>query len=345
MARLQTGPLITPVPLHRCYMPRNSNVCKFIDLLRKNPGGLHKSILMRRLDISSESTFFRTLRGARILSEGGINCKDNTYLFANFSAETETNPFIPTDDDLLSLVTLQKILSGMTSDILREAFEPLRQRLTEYLQNADPKAGTWPSKVKILDIHHRHIDGTVFRIALKASAHKHVIRFTYTDAYGKKSERIVSPQQLVRYKDNWYLDGWCHESNGLRIFSLDNITDIRKANRKCKSVGPEVLQRIYATSYGIFSGAPAGTAVIRFTGLAARYVLRESWHPAQKLTRFDDGTIELAIPYNKPQELLREILARGNEAEIVSPQCLRDEIAGILEKTAGKYRKPVSREN
>ena len=27
-------------------------------------------------------------------------------------------------------------------------------------------------------------------------------------------QRVVSPQRLVHYRDNWYLDAWCHYKDG-----------------------------------------------------------------------------------------------------------------------------------
>ena len=38
-----------------------------------------------------------------------------------------------------------------------------------------------------------------------------------------ESEREVSPQRLVHYRDNWYLDAWCHKRQALRTFGLDAI--------------------------------------------------------------------------------------------------------------------------
>jgi predicted DNA-binding transcriptional regulator YafY len=37
------------------------------------------------------------------------------------------------------------------------------------------------------------------------------------------TEREVSPQRLVHYRDNWYLDAWCHLREDVRSFSIDAI--------------------------------------------------------------------------------------------------------------------------
>ena len=42
-------------------------------------------------------------------------------------------------------------------------------------------------------------------------------------ATGEETERVVSPQRLVHYRYNWYLDSWCHTRRDIRIFSVDAI--------------------------------------------------------------------------------------------------------------------------
>jgi hypothetical protein len=70
----------------------------------------------------------------------------------------------------------------------------------------------------------------------------------------------VSPQRLVHYRDNWYLDAWCHLRGGLRSFAVDAILaatvlpakaddvpeatmDVMKYGAECEVVGPEALRR------------------------------------------------------------------------------------------------------
>jgi predicted DNA-binding transcriptional regulator YafY len=60
--------------------------------------------------------------------------------------------------------------------------------------------------------------------------------------------------------------------------------------------------------------------------MAALYAQREIWYPNQILKLNEDGSIELELPFNKPHELLREILSWGKEAEVLAPVSLREEI-------------------
>jgi proteasome accessory factor C len=49
-------------------------------------------------------------------------------------------------------------------------------------------------------------------------------------------ERVVSPQRLSHYRDNWYLDAWCHLRRGLRTFALDAIREARTLDDAAKEV-------------------------------------------------------------------------------------------------------------
>jgi predicted DNA-binding transcriptional regulator YafY len=45
----------------------------------------------------------------------------------------------------------------------------------------------------------------------------------YNRQNGQTVSREVSPQRVVHYRDNWYLDAWCHLRNDLRSFAIDAI--------------------------------------------------------------------------------------------------------------------------
>jgi proteasome accessory factor C len=312
---------------------------KLIDLLLKNPDGVHKNIIIRRLVFGSETTFYRTLRAARAIGNYQIECSNDIYIIISQNrTEEDTLAILPDDEELIALLTIQHIIAGMTSKALSDVFSPLQKRLDKILKFLVKQPEKWSDRIKILDIHYRKIPTGIFVRLTEAITRERVVKFSYTDSTGKKTIRLVSPQQLVRYKDNWYLDGWCHENEALRIFSLDNILDLKHANRLYFRPENRTLHEIYATSYGIFSGKPTSVAKIRLTGMAARYAQREIWHPEQICTLNEDSSVELEIPFNKSHELLREILSWGNEAEVLAPVWLREEIISKVGEMKNRYK-------
>ena len=319
-------------------MHAKEKALRLIELLADTPDGLHITVILRKVPFGCKRSFYRSLGIARELHGATIECVNKKYCLRHFSGDPQTLAET-SDDEIIALATIQHILARMTAGALEALFGPLRTRIDRYLAKRDTKTVQWTDRIKILDSHYRNIPEGLFGELLQVVARRRAVGFRYADARGRVSGRTVSPQQIVRYKDNWYLDAWCHDSNALRIFSLDGISDLRFANVKFTKVPETQLEKIYATSYGIFSGECTETAVIRFTGLAAKYARRETWHPEQKTTVRPDGSVLMELPFNKSPELVKEILSRGAEAEVVRPAALRREVAGAIEKAFALYRK------
>jgi len=119
---------------------------------------------------------------------------------------------------------------------------------------------------------------------------------------GEVLEREVSPQRLVHYRDNWYLDCFCHKRQALRTFAVDAIE-----------------------------------AVLLFNPTCARWVSRETWHPNQDGKMQLDGTYLLKFPYSREPELVMDILKYGADVEVLAPESLRKAVAEHHAEAAKQY--------
>jgi predicted DNA-binding transcriptional regulator YafY len=143
---------------------------------------------------------------------------------------------------------------------------------------------------------------------------------------------VVSPERLIYYRGNWYLDAWCHEKEAMRRFAIDAV--------RLASVLEEPALEVAASGqqgYGIFSGPVEHTAVLLFDAVAARWVAEEEWHPLQRASTLPNGGLQLEVPYSNPQEILMDILRHGPHVEVVSPASLRSAVAEQHREAAEKY--------
>lgn len=152
---------------------------------------------------------------------------------------------------------------------------------------------------------------------------------------------MVSPQRLVHYRDNWYMDAWCHSRNGLRSFALDAILDAGPEKEEAIQIPDEDLDRELGAGYGIFSGEQVRTAVLRFTPEMARWVSREKWHRLQKGSFGADGSYTLEVPYSAERELVMDIMRFGPEVEVLGPRELRESVSAALKKAVGAYSSEI----
>lgn len=180
--------------------------------------------------------------------------------------------------------------------------------------------------------------GEAFRAAAGATLQRQRVRIAYhSRGRDQHTERSVSPQRLVHYRDNWYLDAKDHLRNDLRSFSVDRIRRVTVLNEAAEEVPGADLNAFFASAYGIFSGKANKLAVLRFSRERARWVADERWHPGQSGQFLTDGRYELRIPYRDARELIMDILRHGEDAEVVEPEGLRQEVIGALRRALDRY--------
>jgi predicted DNA-binding transcriptional regulator YafY len=239
--------------------------------------------------------------------------------------------------ELQSLAVLQKLLDGLQPGFLEEQLAPLAKRLDDLVQHKRLQLGETAARVRIVSLAARPI-GESFRTAASATLQRHKLRFRYhSRSKDERTERIVSPQRLVHYRDNWYLDAWDDLRGALRTFSIDRILVAVELPDAPHDVPLRDLDDHLASAYGIFSGKANKAAVLRFSRERARWVADERWHP-QQVGRFQiDGSYELEVPYRDSRELVMDILRYGTGVEVVSPQTLRVEVRKALEGALAQY--------
>jgi len=236
-----------------------------------------------------------------------------------------------------ALITMQQLLSNLEPGLLAGHIKPLQARLNALLESQDHSAAEVETRIRIVHAARRQVTHQYFEIVASATLRRKRLEIHhYSRQTGEKTQRVISPQQLVFYRDNWYVDSWCHLRNGIRSFSIDAITNAEMLNEKAKEISKSKLKEVLESGYGIFSGKAVTWAKLRFSPERARWVASEQWHPKQKGKLEADGSYLLEIPYSDNRELVMDILRHGSEVEVIAPQKLRKRVGQEL-KAALKY--------
>jgi predicted DNA-binding transcriptional regulator YafY len=159
----------------------------------------------------------------------------------------------------------------------------------------------------------------------------------YAKSKDEDTEREISPQRLIFYRENWYLDAYCHMRQDLRSFAVDGIRSAVPTNTKAQEISDKECQEYFAQSYGIFSGKATQRAKLRFTPKHARWVSGENWH-GQQVGSFDkEGYYNLEFDYNQDPELIMDILKHGSGVEVIAPASLKKRVFEELQKAIDSY--------
>jgi predicted DNA-binding transcriptional regulator YafY len=241
--------------------------------------------------------------------------------------------------EVYALLTMDHLLSSLQPGLLEPHIEPLRERIRRLLGSGEHPTQEIEKRIRILYMASRQMDTRVFAsIANALLARRRLFIVHLNRRSNLHTERVVSPQRLAHYRDNWYLDCWCHLRKGLRSFAVDAIESADlKEDQPAKEVSDSRLEMVLGAGYGIFAGDKTHQAVLRFTPEAARWVASEKWHSQQESTVEPDGSYRLSVPYAKETELVMDILRHGSDVEVLSPTSLRQTVRKRLAATLKQY--------
>lgn len=321
-------------------MDRFDRIYQLHNILKGRRTPISRRDLMDRLDCS-RSTLTRLISTYRdyLLAPLVHDAERGGYLLDARNGESYELPGLWLNaTEIRSLLTAHQLLSDVRPGILEPHITPLKERLESLLAKRQAGGNELFRRIRFLPMASRNPRLEEFQQVAEALVSRQRLRIKYSSrSRDALEERWISPQRLVYYRDNWYLDAWCHSRDALRTFSLDRL-DVSLTEGRAVDIPDAQLDAELTPSYGIFAGPARHRAIIRFSSNAARWVADEQWHPDQQVRALSDGSWELTVPYGDPRELIRDVLKFGPDAEVVAPEVLRVAVAERLSQALRRYR-------
>lgn len=240
--------------------------------------------------------------------------------------------------EVFALLMMVHLVEGMEPGLLVEPLSFIKDRLRSILAAGGKSAGELESKVKLIHFAPRKVEPKHFRVVATAllDGKRLVLRYFRRDKQ-EHTRRVISPLQLVHYRENWVLDAWCHMRGELRSFALEAIEGVDVVDEPAEKVSREFMREHFQSGYGIFAGKATHRAVLKFTPERAQWVSLETWHPDQSERRLADGSYVLEVPYSNDQELVMDLLRYGADVEVMEPPELRQRVYEALCAAANLY--------
>ena len=302
---------------------RAVSAAELMDKLEISPATFKRDIAKLRDQLHVPIRFDRDLGG---------------YLLDKDSDDVELPGLWFSQDEILALVTIQQMLAQLEPGLLGAKLKPLQDRLADLMEKNGLTSKDIAKRIRIVHAGKRRVKARRFEaVAAATMARKRMTIWHFNRQNGKTVEREVSPQRLVHYRDNWYLDAWCHLRDDLRNFSIDAIADLHVLDTSAKEVTARTIDEALGAGYGIFGGTPKAWAKLRFTKERARWVERETWHPQQESHTEADGSYVLSVPYSDDREILGDIMRFGADVQVLEPKELRSKVQKTLLDAVGRY--------
>jgi predicted DNA-binding transcriptional regulator YafY len=138
--------------------------------------------------------------------------------------------------------------------------------------------------------------------------------------------RTVCPHALVHASGMWYLVGHCDDS-GLRFFRMDRVHRVELLDERFEPGDLAAAAELPAGP--MFRAEGAGTVTIRYSPAIARWIAERSGRDVEA-----DGSLTIEHPCADTDWAVRHVLQYGPDAEVLSPDAVRDAVRERLERMA-----------
>lgn len=229
------------------------------------------------------------------------------------NAETIDRPLRLTVDEAISLIVGLRSLSasgaGESSAVERA------------LAKLEEAAGNIPGVERVVvvedDTEAGHTLG-MLRDALTAGRRVHL--GYHVPSRDERTERDVDPMRLAHVDGHWYLEGWCHRAEDVRLFRVDRIEDI--AVLDVPAAPPEGATN-RDLSAGAYQVAADDTPVRLRLAPGAHWVAE--YYPVTG-READGEDLLVTMPTSDEGFLRRLVLRLGGGVEVLEPARLRESL-------------------
>jgi predicted DNA-binding transcriptional regulator YafY len=300
---------------------------RIAEVLGASPATVKRDLLYMRDRFNAPIEYDRAANGYRLGSPRGGPRYELPGLW--FSAS-----------EVLALLSTLKLLSDLQPGLLSGQVPTLVGRLKAIAEEGDHSWEEIEKRIRVFQPERRIGDPIHFGIVAAGLLKRRRLGIRhYNRAQDRMTDREVSPQRLVHYRDNWYLDAYCHLREDIRSFSVDAIRGVELKEVRAKEIPVAKLDAYLASGFGIFAGTDVNWATLVFSPTAARWVASQLWHPAQRARVESDGRYVLEVPYAHDRELIMEVLRFGADVEVAAPAALRARVVEVLRAAVEIYGK------
>lgn len=161
-----------------------------------------------------------------------------------------------------------------------------------------------------LDVDLGAAEPEVLEVLTRARHDRHPVELDYY-AYGRdeRSTRVVEPWAVYHDQGHWYLQAWCRQAEGERVFRVDRI-------QRATALDERIDVPVETATLGVLSPRADDPVVTLELSPAARWVAEQ--YPCQSVEVLDDARLRVSLVVTAPRWLERLLVRLGPEGHVVA---------------------------
>ncbi len=314
--------------------PSHRRLIKIDELIRakKYP---NKPALAKQLEVS-EKTIQRDIDYMKSNLDAPIkfDSKKNGYCYI------EENYFLPSlnlnEKNLFALVVAEKILKHYESASYYSELKSAMDKLMTYL----PDEVALPTMRDVVSYHTFPLaDGNAEKLHLVREALFKLlaVEMEYHTSYSdEKKTRYVNPYHLLFHNGAWYLIGYCHSREDVRVFSLSRILWVKMTTEKFEMPKGFSVDAYFQS--GFKRGESSYPIELKFSPKIAPFIRDRQWYSGEEKEMLADGSLRLKFTVPTLYEVIQFTLKYGGDVEVLKPRLLRRLVAEEAAKITAIYK-------
>ncbi len=230
-------------------------------------------------------------------------------------------------DEALALIVGLRTLLNVPGLGDREAVS----RALAKLEAAAGAAGQPAGAVRVdLD---RSIDPAVLEACEDALRRRRRLHLGYLVPHrDETTERDVDPMRVLHVDGRWYLEGWCHRAESVRLFRLDRVV---RAQVLDVDGTPPPTARGRDLDAGLFAPGPDDHVVTLDLRPSARWVV--DYYPVESVVDDGQGGMRVTLRTGDLAWLRQLVLRLAGAGRVVDPPELADQVRRTAQDALAAY--------
>lgn len=243
------------------------------------------------------------------------------------NADTIARPLRLSRDEALSLIVGLRTLAEVPGLGERDAVDRALAKLTEAA--GETAADTARVQVSIGDAAARETLAT----AQQALTRRRRLHLRYLVASrDETTERDVDPMRVLNIDSHWYLEGWCHRAQGVRLFRLDRVEAIQLLEQDGT---PPADARPRDLETSIFTPAAEDLVVRLALDEASSWVAE--YYPVEDVHDLGEGRCEVTLRTGDPHWITALVWRLGGHVRVLAPHGLVDRVVAESQEALAAY--------
>ncbi|MBW2388691.1 MAG: WYL domain-containing protein [Deltaproteobacteria bacterium] len=312
---------------------------QLIQRLARSRAGVGLDELAKDLDCVRR-TVYRDLDALMYAGFPVVSEKRDNRVFYRFldSFRLGDVPFTP--DELLALAFSEDLLRVLEGTVFHDS---IRSALAKIRAGLGPELSSYLSRLtdsfRVLPGPHKRYaqSAETIRLLNESVLSQRTISIEYrTGRSGEKSVRELDPYRVWYRNGGLYVIGHDHRSGEIRTFAVDRILAISATSNPFEIDEGFDFESTISSAFGVISEVPVAVR-IRFEPAWRSHVMEHNWHPSQKISELEDGSIELFMEVGGSAELRNWVMSFGSAAEVLEPASLRSDVIAELRAASERY--------